>query len=206
MLLALHRSLVKPFEPSSRAAHLLGPNVLMPAASRSSTMPATSGAFGADHDEIDLLVLGEGDHRRMVRDVERDAFRLLRDAGIAGRAIELVRERARRHLPGQRMLAAAGTEDQDVHETSAGLQGCSPFGVAWSLGPCKQIRPRCLKHAAQQRRGMDRLRAVGGAASAPSRTPTATCGCAARFPASRAPRPPATAISASRTTRPCSKA
>jgi hypothetical protein len=51
----------------------------------------------------------------MVGEIERDAFRLLRDAGIAGRAIELVGERAGRHFPGQRMLAAAGTEDQDVH-------------------------------------------------------------------------------------------
>ena len=46
MLFALHRSLVKPLEPSSRAAHLVGPNALMPAASRSSTMPAQSGTSG----------------------------------------------------------------------------------------------------------------------------------------------------------------
>src|ERR671922_234974 len=46
MLCALHRSLVKPFEPSSRAAAFEGPKVRKPAASRSSTMPATSGASG----------------------------------------------------------------------------------------------------------------------------------------------------------------
>src|SRR5215471_16672403 len=46
MLLALHRSLVKPLEPSSCAAARLGPKALMPAAVRSSTMPAQSGASG----------------------------------------------------------------------------------------------------------------------------------------------------------------
>src|SRR5262252_1768179 len=46
MLLALHRSLVKPLEPSSCAPARLGPKALMPAAVRSSTMPAQSGASG----------------------------------------------------------------------------------------------------------------------------------------------------------------
>src|SRR5215471_11292811 len=46
ILLALHRSLVKPLEPSSCAAERLGPKALMPAAVRSSTMPAQSGASG----------------------------------------------------------------------------------------------------------------------------------------------------------------
>ena len=68
-----------------------------------------------DHDEVDLVRLGESDHRRMVGGIERHAFGLARDAGIAGRAIELVGERARRHFPGQRVLAPAGTEDEDVH-------------------------------------------------------------------------------------------
>ena len=39
-------SLVKAFEPSSCAAARRGPNALMPAAARSSTRPATSGASG----------------------------------------------------------------------------------------------------------------------------------------------------------------
>src|ERR1700752_4556739 len=42
----LHRSLVKPFEPSSRAAAFVGPKARKPAASISSTMPATSGLSG----------------------------------------------------------------------------------------------------------------------------------------------------------------
>ena len=75
--------------------------------------------FRTDHNEVNLGCLAETDHRRMVRDIDRDAFGFLGDAGIAGRAIEFVGQRARRHFPGQRVLAAAGTEDQDVQ--TAGL-------------------------------------------------------------------------------------
>src|SRR3954462_4141779 len=56
MLLALQRSLVKPLEPSSRAAALLGPNDLIPAAARSSTIPAASGASGPTTTKSTLLV------------------------------------------------------------------------------------------------------------------------------------------------------
>ncbi len=68
------------------------------------------------HDEIDLVLLGEGDHRLVVAKIERDAFGDLRDAGIAGRADDPRRQRARRNGPGQRMLTAAGTEEKDVHD------------------------------------------------------------------------------------------
>src|SRR5690348_3264907 len=46
MLFALHRSLVKPLEPSSCAAAALGPNTAMPACRSASPTPATSGASG----------------------------------------------------------------------------------------------------------------------------------------------------------------
>src|SRR4029078_12522046 len=73
--------------------------------------------FRPDDDEVDFLLLAESNHRRMVGDVERHARGLLRDAGVAGGAIELVGERAGRHLPGQRVLASAGTDNEDVHGT-----------------------------------------------------------------------------------------
>ena len=66
MLLARHSALVKFFELSSRPAALVGPNALKPAALRSSTMPAAIGCIGADHDEIDRVLLAELDHRGMV--------------------------------------------------------------------------------------------------------------------------------------------
>src|SRR6185369_13594017 len=43
---ARHKSLVKPFEPSSRAAALFGPNTAIPASRSVSDTPATSGASG----------------------------------------------------------------------------------------------------------------------------------------------------------------
>src|SRR5437763_7510682 len=46
MPFARHRSLVKPLEPSSRAAAALGPNTAMPTARSASATPATSGASG----------------------------------------------------------------------------------------------------------------------------------------------------------------
>ena len=54
------------------------------------------------------------------------AFRLLRDAGVARRAIQLVGERARRQLPGQRVLAAARADQKDVHAAKS---------LAWPLRP-----------------------------------------------------------------------
>ena len=63
------------FEPRRRP---VGPNALAPAAARSSTMPAQSGASGLDHDEVDLACPAERDHRRMVRDIERDEIALAR--------------------------------------------------------------------------------------------------------------------------------
>src|SRR3954454_14054427 len=46
MPLALHRSLVKRFEPSNCAAAALGPNTAMPTSRNASATPATSGASG----------------------------------------------------------------------------------------------------------------------------------------------------------------
>src|SRR5690242_5740177 len=46
MRFARQRSLVKPFEPSSRAAAASGPNTAIPAARRASATPATRGASG----------------------------------------------------------------------------------------------------------------------------------------------------------------
>ena len=71
--------------------------------------------FRPDHDEIDGVGAAKPDYRRMVSEVEGNALRFARDAGIARGADEPVRERACRHLPGQRMLASAGAEEQNVH-------------------------------------------------------------------------------------------
>ena len=62
-----------------------------------------------------LFALQKRDHRRMVGDVERDAFGLPRDAGVARRADKPVDQRACGQLPGQRVFAPAGAEEENVH-------------------------------------------------------------------------------------------
>jgi hypothetical protein len=51
--------------------------------------------------------------------IERNAGCVLRDAGIAGGAEQPIDQRARRHLPGERMLTPAGAEKKNVHIWSA---------------------------------------------------------------------------------------
>ena len=115
---------MKPFDASSRAAALVGPNALMPAAVRSSTMPARQRRFRSDHDELNRIGLAKRDHRCMVGDVERDAFGLARDAGIARRAIKFVDQRTRGDFPRQRVFASARAEDQYVHGGRYFVDGC----------------------------------------------------------------------------------
>ena len=116
----MQSALVNPLEPSSRAACLLGPNALMPARVEIIDDPGRERRFRADHDEIDRVALAELDHRGMVGDIERHAFGFPRDAGIARRAPEFRDQRRRRDLPRQRVFAAAGTEQENVHEETNG--------------------------------------------------------------------------------------
>ncbi len=51
--------------------------------------------------------LAECNNGLMIAVIHGDAFGLLGDAGIAGRAIEPVRQRTCGKLPGQRVLASA---------------------------------------------------------------------------------------------------
>ena len=124
------RSLVKPFEPSSWAAAFDGPKTLMPAARRSSAMPATSGASGPTTTRSIDLSLAEGGDGRVVGDIERDQFGFLGDARIAGRGVELGQHRRRRELPGQRMLAATGPDEKNVHAASTCLWKPLASGMA----------------------------------------------------------------------------
>ena len=95
--------------------------------------------------------------------------------------------------------------------TSPGWNTSRTSNTTGPSGPdiCRRIRSHPLHRAhertAPQHSGMDGLRTVGGAQQARSRTPTAMCGCAARFPAIAARIPPATAISRSRTKAPRSR-
>jgi hypothetical protein len=74
-----------------------------------------------DCDEADILVLAEGDHRGVVGRIERHAFGLLRNPGIARRAIKAAHQRTRGDLPSQRMFTPAGTEQKNVHSLRKAL-------------------------------------------------------------------------------------
>ena len=109
---------MKAFEPSSRAASLLGPKQRSPAAANVSQRPMTSGAFGADDRKVDLFAPRKGEQGRDVvgGDVDVGRVGLEPRAGVARRDEDLRHARRLRNLPGQRVFAAAGTDDQDFHE------------------------------------------------------------------------------------------
>ncbi len=100
------------FQPRRRLAR---PECLDPGGFQLVDHAGAERAFRADHDKVHLVGAAEGDQRRVIADVQIDDLGFLRDAGIAGRAIEPLHQRARRHLPGQRMFAPAGAEKEDVH-------------------------------------------------------------------------------------------
>src|SRR5690606_3643495 len=97
--------------------------------------------------QLDGVGAAEGDHRGVVGDVERHQFRLLGDARIAGRAVELVGERASRDLPGEGVFAAAGTEQEDIHQWRSAksafcsLQYADKLIVNLSPGWCSMAHP-----------------------------------------------------------------
>ncbi len=71
--------------------------------------------FRPDHHKIHLVGLAEIDHGLMVCDIERDAFGLLRDPGIARGAPQFGQQWRAGDFPGQRMFASTGAEKKDVH-------------------------------------------------------------------------------------------
>jgi hypothetical protein len=71
--------------------------------------------FRPDHDETDVVGLGERHQLVRLARRERHAVRDRRDARISRGAIKLAEDGAGRQGPAQGVLAAAGTDDQDVH-------------------------------------------------------------------------------------------
>ena len=69
--------------------------------------PVDQRRFGADHDQANGLRPHEIDHRGVIRRVEGDARRMVRDAGVAWRGIERIEGRRLRQFPRQCVFAAA---------------------------------------------------------------------------------------------------
>ena len=88
--------------------------------------PCHERRLGPDHHEADVVLPAEADHRRMIRHVERHAFGDRFDPGIPRRAIESVEQGALPELPGERVLAASPSDQQQIHLEKA--LACSPHG------------------------------------------------------------------------------
>ena len=78
-------------------------------------MPAAIGASGPTTTKSTALRLAERITAAWSVISSADAFGLLGDAGIARRAAEPCHQGGCGDLPGQRMFAAAGTDQENVH-------------------------------------------------------------------------------------------
>lgn len=79
----------------------------------------------ADDDEINAIRLAERQHGGVIGDVDGYAFRIPRDSRIAGHAPQLRHQRRGGDFPAQRVLAPAGTEDQNLHGKGFEITGLS---------------------------------------------------------------------------------
>ena len=81
----------------------------------------------------------------MISVIQGDALRFLRDAGIAGRTIEAIRQRTGGKLPGERVLASAGAEYKYVHEhptAKRDSRSCSMIPARCKLNAVNGRHPR----------------------------------------------------------------
>ena len=76
--------------------------------------------FRSHDNEVDPVRLAESPDRIVVGDIEVDQFRLLADARVARSGIELGQKRACCELPGQRVFASTGTDQEYVHQAIPG--------------------------------------------------------------------------------------
>ena len=98
-----------------RAAAALGPKTATPACRSSSATPATSGASGPTTTRSMSERLGEREEPLAVLGAHRMAGAERGDAGVPGRRVQLAEPRALRELPRERVLAAAGADEEHVH-------------------------------------------------------------------------------------------
>ena len=89
-----------------------------PAARRRSASPATSGASGPTTTRSTPWPVANATSPSRIVDHEVQAARVARDARVAGRGPQMLEQRALRDLPGQRVLATAGADQQDSHRSA----------------------------------------------------------------------------------------
>ena len=155
MLNSAQRSLVKAFEPSSCAAACGRPEGLDAGLHQIVHETCDEGRFRPHHHEVDRHGAAEVDDRLMVGYIERHIGAMLRRAGIAGGDQKPVAERARGKGPGKSMLAAAGTDQKNVHAVAPSHDDASALRASDSKVECLLGDIRCSSSGAFHRRGAE---------------------------------------------------
>src|SRR5262249_40034145 len=85
------------------------------------------GHLGADHGEVDVLLVNQVDQRRdVVRGHRRETLGARRDPGVPGGREHARHRRILREAPAQRVLAPPSPDDQNLHAPTTRL--CSRAG------------------------------------------------------------------------------
>ena len=108
-------SFAKAFEPSIRAAAALGPKTADAGVAERVREARDERRLRADDGEVDLELAAEREQALAVLGAHRVALAEPSDAGIAGRGVQRFEPGALLQLPGERVLAPAGPNDQDPH-------------------------------------------------------------------------------------------
>ena len=132
---AASTSFAKLFEPSIRAAAAVGPNVGDAGVAQLVRDARDERRLRSDHREVDLERAVPAEQPLAVVRPNRVARPERGDAGIPGRRVQLLEQRALAQLPGQRVLASPRADDQHPHAP----ESCKPLGV---FEPAPGGRPR----------------------------------------------------------------
>ena len=145
------RSLVKPLEPSSCAAALEGPNTLILAAVRSSTMPATRGTSGPTTTKsISILLRRTALHAVWSATLSATQVATLGNAGIAGRAIELGQASG---LADSAQASACSRPPEPMRRTFINENSTKALESCPELGPVFAVLMYHLKRSLNKARG-----------------------------------------------------
>src|SRR3989449_5186021 len=126
-VLALHEPLgenLPPFEPGRRLARA---NHGQPRLFKLVRDTRDERRLRADDRKVRRQLLGQLQGISGVRKVEWEALGLLGDPGVSRSAVNLFHVRAFTQLPGQRVLAPPGTEDEDFHSRALHYRHRVPF-------------------------------------------------------------------------------
>ena len=130
-------SRAKAFEPSISAAARLGQKMASPRRWNSSAMPSTMGSSGPTTVRSALMVWAKSATSTMFEVSMGTQSARPADPGVAGRAVDLLHQRALADLPDERVLAAAIADDQDLHRRRAH----APREAGKSVTPARTVKP-----------------------------------------------------------------